>query len=260
MLIDKIIVAKTDFTPYQFTGGAVQYSVSKHTKKLTVTLVLYFGFNDKNTSIYEKIEIQEKDIDTINKELLLKAKTYKESLIDSKLILSLDDLVNVSHESSTTRNESSTTIAKNLSVSNDKKVLDKVDIDIDEGKFNASFHFAPLSELVSQLKTKKDTQKHKPLKTIKEFDNYLKDFPYETEAEKNTVDDVLNIGYMFIKYRDYMFSLTKETKYRLLTSKSVEDFIDVIYSDFKDIDVESLFDKMEAKGWASLQKGKGWKL
>ena len=129
-----------------------------------------------------------------------------------------------------------------------------------EGIFNASFHFAPLSELVSQLKAKKDTQKHKPLKTIKEFDNYLKDFAYETEDEKNAVDDALDMGYMFIKYRDYMFSLTKETKYRLLTSKSVADFIDVIYSDFKDIDLVVLFDKMEAKGWASLQKGKGWKL
>ena len=116
----------------------------------------------KNTSIYEKIEIQEKDIDTINKELLLKAKTYKESLIDSKLILSLDDLVNVSHESSTTQNENSTTIAKNLSVSNDKKVLDKVDID--KGKLNASFHFASLSELVSQLEAKRTHKKHKPLK------------------------------------------------------------------------------------------------
>ena len=129
-----------------------------------------------------------------------------------------------------------------------------------EGIFNASFHFAPLSELVSQLKAKKDTQKHKPLKTIKEFDEYLKGFSYETEEEKKTVDDVLDIGYMFIRYRDYMFSLTKETIYRLLSSKSVEDFIDVIYSDFRDIDLESLFNKMEAKGWASLQKGKGWKL
>ena len=256
MLIDKIITAKTNYTPDQFTGGAVQYSVSKHTKKLTVTLVLYFGFNDKNTSIYEKIEIQEKDIDTINKELLLKAKTYRESLIDYKLILSLDDLVNVSHESSTKQNESSTTIAKNLSISNDKKILDNIDIDID--KLNASFHFASLSELVSQLKTKKDTQKHKPLKTIKEFDNYLKDFSYETDEEKNIVDDVLNIGYMFIKYRDYMFNLTKETKFRLLSSKSVEDFINVIYSDFSNIDLESLFDKMEAKSWASIEKG--WKI
>ena len=74
--------------------------------------------------------------------------------------------------------------------------------------------------------------------------------------KQKTVDDALDMGYMFIKYRDYMFSLTKETKYRLLTSKSVADFIDVIYSDFKDIDLVVLFDKMEAKGWASLQKRK----
>lgn len=236
MLIDKIIIAKTDYTPDQFTGGAVQYSVSKHTKKLTVTLVLYFGFNDKNTSIYEKIEIQEKDINTINKELLLKAKTYRESLIDSKLILSLDDLVNVSHESSTKENESSTTIAKNLSISNDKKIIDN--IDIDKGKLNASLRSASIS-----LSIKKDINNHKPYQTIKEVDEFL--------IDEDVTDEDIDIIVRFIEYRDEMYNRTKDKKYGLKSYRAIQLFMIEIY---KSNDIYKAFETMELNEWTTYKK------
>jgi len=40
LLIDKLILAKTEYTPDSFTGGSVQMSVSKYTKKMDMKLVL----------------------------------------------------------------------------------------------------------------------------------------------------------------------------------------------------------------------------
>lgn len=124
-----------------------------------------------------------------------------------------------------------------------------------EGRSNAPFHFASLSVLMKELKAKKDIKDHKPIKAIMELDNYLYSFEYQTVEDKEIVDYVLDIGYCFIKYRDYMYNETKENKYKIKTFASVKQFINTVSDNYSHIELETLFDKLEAKGWASIEKG-----
>lgn len=101
MLIDKIILAKTRYTPEQFTGGSIQFTVSKYSKIMDIKLVLYFGFNATRNSISKQIKIQEKDVNTLNKELLLKTKAYLESLKKDVDTLCLDEFKKDSYECNT---------------------------------------------------------------------------------------------------------------------------------------------------------------
>ena len=94
LLIDQIILAKTNQDYNDFTGGNIQFSVSKYTKILSIKLVLYFGFNEKRNSIQELIEIQEKDISVLMEELLIKTKQFQETLMDAN-VLDLETFVNI---------------------------------------------------------------------------------------------------------------------------------------------------------------------
>lgn len=124
-----------------------------------------------------------------------------------------------------------------------------------EGRSNAPFHFASLSDLIKELKTTKDLKDHKPIKATKELDDYLNSFEYQTVEDKEIVDYVLDIGYCFIKYRDYMYKETKENKYKIKTFASVKQFINAVSNNYSHIDLETLFDKLESRGWATIEKG-----
>jgi len=104
MLIDRIIEVKTKYTPSQFTGGNIQFSVSKYTQTLSLKLVLYFGFNSTRNPISTQIDIQEEDIHIISEELLIKAKAYRDLLLKDKTedILDLKTFVKHSYEGGTT--------------------------------------------------------------------------------------------------------------------------------------------------------------
>ena len=101
MLIDKIISAKTDQSVSDFTGGNIQYSVSKYTKQMKIKLVLYFGFDFNRNTISRQIEIQKKDVHVLVDELSIKTESYLLSLVDDD-ILDLDSFVKDSYECNTT--------------------------------------------------------------------------------------------------------------------------------------------------------------
>jgi len=128
MLIDKIIIAKTEYSPNQFTGGSIQFSVSKYTRVMDIKLVLYFGFNATRNSISRQIKIKEKDVEILNKELLIKTKSYKDSLYLHDDILSIDEFKKDSYECNTN-------IVRNYSSDIDN--VDKVDIDKVDSDNNA---------------------------------------------------------------------------------------------------------------------------
>lgn len=97
MLIDKIITHKTEYAPEDFTGGNIQYSVSKYTKQISIKLVLYFGFNYSRNPISKQIDIQEKDVLALIQELSIKTNAYLKSLIHEE-VFDLDSFVKDSYE------------------------------------------------------------------------------------------------------------------------------------------------------------------
>lgn len=138
----------------------------------------------------------------------------------------------------------------NLDASNSKPKQTK--------KTDTSYHFKQLNELALELKTKKDGRKHHPFKVIKEFDEYLQDYPYETQEEKEIVHEILDVGYRFIRYRDERFNLTKDKGFGLLTIKAITNFIQIVFEDYGSTELDDLFERLEVKGWITIQKG--WKL
>ncbi len=103
MLIDKIILAKTKYTPEDFTGGNIQVSTSKYTLQLTVKLILYFGYNATRNPISTQIKVQEKDIPVLAEELIIKAKNYLDALrgVDADEVLDLNSFVTNRYEGGT---------------------------------------------------------------------------------------------------------------------------------------------------------------
>lgn len=83
-VIDNIIEAKTDYTPYDFTGGNIQYSVSKYTKTMTISLVLYFGFNATRNPISKKFEIDKKDVSRFCRDLEKRTEYYLNHIVKKK--------------------------------------------------------------------------------------------------------------------------------------------------------------------------------
>jgi len=79
-VIDSIITSQTEFTPFDFTGGNIQYSVSKYNKKLSVKLVLFFGFSVSRNSISRSFEIEPDDAKKFSIDLYRRAITYLEEL------------------------------------------------------------------------------------------------------------------------------------------------------------------------------------
>ena len=83
-VIDNIIENHTNYSKYDFTGGNIQYSVSKYTKQMTIQLVLYFGFNSTRNPISKKFPIDEQDVVQFNSDLLDRAKSYVNALRSEK--------------------------------------------------------------------------------------------------------------------------------------------------------------------------------
>ncbi len=94
MLIDKIILSKTNHSPDSFTGGNIQVSTSKYTFQLSIKLVLYFGFNLSRNPISVQLDIKEKDVSVVTKELIAKSKLRITELQNSSKnkILDLDEI------------------------------------------------------------------------------------------------------------------------------------------------------------------------
>ena len=159
MLIDKIILAKTNYTPEQFTGGAIQFTVSKYTKIMDIKLVLYFGFNATRNSISKQIKIQEKDVNTLNKELLLKTKTYLQTLKQDVDTLCLEEFKKDSYECNknivrATSRDSDTVDNDNVDRDNNASSYDNAllsDFETDEA-FNTIWNIH--SERLKEIKTK----------------------------------------------------------------------------------------------------------
>lgn len=183
MLIDKIILAKTKYTPEQFTGGSIQFTVSKYSKIMDIKLVLYFGFNATRNSISKQIKIQEKDVNTLNKELLLKTKAYLESLKKDVDTLCLDEFKKDSYECNTnivrpTTKDSDSLDSDSLDSDNNASSFDNAllsDFEIDEA-FNTIWIIH--SERLKQIKTKDGNSRknNDKGKTKERFINLLKKY------------------------------------------------------------------------------------
>lgn len=186
MLIDKIILAKTNYTPAQFTGGAIQFTVSKYTKIMDIKLVLYFGFNATRNSISKQIKIQEKDVNTLNKELLLKTKTYLQILKQDVDTLCLEEFKKDSYECNT--NILRTTTKDSDIVDNDNEDSDNnassfdnallSDFEIDEA-FNTIWTIH--SERLKEIKTKDGNPRknNDKTKTKQRFISLLKKYNHK---------------------------------------------------------------------------------
>ena len=79
-VIDSIIETHTKYTPFDFTGGNIQFSVSKYTKQLNIKLVLYFGYNATRNPITEIFDIEKEDVNKFSTDLLERAEYYVEQL------------------------------------------------------------------------------------------------------------------------------------------------------------------------------------
>ena len=75
-VIDNIIETQTEFSPLDFTGGNIQYSVSKYTKKMRIKLILYFGFDFSRNTISRSFDIQKKEICLFHTALLSKTEHF----------------------------------------------------------------------------------------------------------------------------------------------------------------------------------------
>ena len=211
-----------------------------------------FGVSIKTIERSFKVLREKKLIDTVN--------IYEN---DTKRILRRDTIIVPSNLSFDTLKLSNSTlksegrVPSNLSFDTLKSEGDnKINIKEDNKReINAPFHFASLSDLIKELKTTKDLKDHKPIKATKELDDYLNSFEYQTDEDKQIVDYVLDIGYCFIKYRDYMYKETKDNKYKIKTFASIKKFINTIINSYSHIDLENLFEKLESKGWATIEKG-----
>lgn len=230
MLIDKIILAKTDYSPDEFTGGNIQFSVSKYSAKMSVKLVLYFGFNSTRNTISKAIDISEKDIKVLINELLQKSKSYRDELIGKNEVLDLDEIKH-SYECSTNANE----------------VVRVTTIDSDSDNVDRDIIGSPRSTSPSVLKvkflSKSDNKTHKARFVCLELENNF------DIAELSP--DEIEVMERFISYRDEMFTNTKDKKYALKTYRSVTGFMDEVYS-FGD--VEQAFKIMESKEWATFDR------
>jgi len=138
MLIDSIIMAKTPHGVEEFTGGSVQFSVSKYTRRMKVVLVLFFGFNFNRNPISHQIEIKEEQAEILTKELLIRTKHYEQSLIQEQ-ILDLDTFVKDSYECGTKEIRSDNEFVRNSSSDSDIVIKDSDKVVRDSKKSKDSF-------------------------------------------------------------------------------------------------------------------------
>lgn len=207
MLIDKIILAKTDFVPNDFTGGNIQFSVSKYKKTMDINLNLYFGFNAVRNSISRQIKIKEEDVEILTKELLKKTKAYEQSLFSENDILSLNEFTKDSYECNTNIVRSSSSDIGN--VISDNKVNDRDNIpaipkgitqDILDSYFDIIW--TEHSNRLKQIKTKSGLPRRNEnkSKTKTRFIALLNKYKYESiccyvrnEILRDTPKELLNL-------------------------------------------------------------------
>lgn len=228
MLIDKIIVAKTDFLPADFTGGNIQISVSKYTQTLSIKLVLYFGFNVTRNPISKQIPIQEKDMSTLSSELLIKAKAYRDELLKDKdnESLDLETFVKDSYECSTNANE---VVRPNPK---DKDNGDRVDsmIDIRKKRLESllqwfddelwGFYRKAVNDKLAKIKEPPRTQRKNEAK--KRFTALIKEVQKEyKEAEAEDISQVITE----ICNRELMAKFPKNLS-KILYIDSVKDIVE----------------------------------
>ena len=219
MLIDKIIIKKFDQSPSDFTGGNIQISVSKYTKQISIKLVLYFGFDFNRNTISRQIEIQESDISTITKELLIKAKNYKNNLITGD-VLNIDEIVKDSYECTTNENE----VVRSVCSDSDKG--DRVDSDRVDSDKQTKTH------LPHKAKAKKPSTTNTILQWI----------------DENFTDELVDISKEFVQYRTSIDAPCK-------TIQSVTLFMNEaihIHDTFGLKMLEREILRMQAGGWKTL--------
>ncbi len=131
MLIDKIILSKTKHKPDSFTGGNIQVSTSKYTLQLSIKLVLYFGFNVSRNPISVQLDIKEKDVSILTKELIAKSKlrlvelqaSNKDEILD---LSEINEFVDIRNEGDTKslRGDTNDSDSNDSNDSNDSKIGD----------------------------------------------------------------------------------------------------------------------------------------
>ncbi len=76
-LVNNTIVEKTDFSPSDFTGGAIQVTATHKNKIISMKVVLMFGYDNNKNSRSIQVEIDESTYYVWSKAILLKTHSLR---------------------------------------------------------------------------------------------------------------------------------------------------------------------------------------
>jgi len=121
------------------------------------------------------------------------------------------------------------------------KVQDKGKVQVQEKDKGQEKSNAPLCSTTLSLTSTNDNNIHKPREVYKLLQ----------QDKRFTDQTALDLAIKFIKYRDEMYSATKDKKYGLRTTKAIVGFMNEIS---QTNDYEKAFGLMEDSEWATFKK------